>query len=234
MLTAEQEKAVYEVFSSRGVRTSMGAEWEMRQAQQILGTGDQLSPHRQEIFEAILKAVGMAPVAPDRTPAPRSRASAAPTASAPSPGGPADVLGIDVGGAIMTVDSTPAGVNPVDYLRSAVTLTATGRAVVESLSALPQERAKALAVDTAVITAYAKKAGLDSAVCLAAEIGRIDQLQKDMAILSGSFGPGGGPAAPAQTRILTSPAPSPAPAPAASTVADQLARDRKIMRDLGL
>ena len=233
MLTAEQEKAVYEVFSSRGVKTSMSAEWEVTQAQHILGTGDQLSPHRQEIFEAILKAVGAEPIA--HAPAPRSRVdSRASTASvAAQAEEDLTLLGIAADGRQLTV-GLAATADPLAFLTApGVVLTPAGKAILRRLQEAPTARAAALKLDIDGIKKWSEKNGQAFTVSLQAAIDCEEQKLRDLQIMNGVSGFGGGPAAPAQTRN-SSPAPAPAPAPVASTATDQLARDKELAARLGI
>src|SRR5208283_322111 len=104
------------------------------------------------------------------------------------------LLGTDANGKQLTVGMA-ATVDPLSFLTTPGTvLTSAGRAILRRLQELPASRAAALGLDTAAITAYAQKAGINPAVCLKAEIERIEQLEKDKAILGGPFGPGGRPA----------------------------------------
>jgi hypothetical protein len=169
--------------------------------------------------------------------APRARGSRASPADAEADAIP---LGVDAQGRTMSVAACrAAGADPFAYLSApGAVLTADGKSVLQSLQMLPAARAAALRIDVQAIEKAAVKAGIAPNAALAAELEMRDQLARDLAIMNGVFGSGGGPATTVQNSAHNiAPTPAPASAPTsgpANPSQDLLARDKEIAARLGL
>ena len=232
-LTAEQEKAVYEVFSSRGVNTSMSAEWEVTQAQHILGTGDQLSPHRQEIFEAILKAVGAEPIA--HAPAPRSRVDsrASPASVAAHAEEDLTLLGIAADGRQLTV-GLAATADPLAFLTAGCRAHSRGQGDLAQTAGSPDRSRCSLEArhrrHQEVVRE--KRPGLHRLPPGRYRLRRAETPRPRDS--EWRFWIRRWTCSPRTDSGIRQPAPAPASAPVASTATDQLARDKELAARLGI